>query len=35
MRIHYTKDPRLLRECLEEVSKERGDNNIEELSNKT
>jgi hypothetical protein len=35
MKTHYIKDPRLLKERLKEVSKKGGDNNVEELSDKT
>ena len=35
IRTHCAEDPRLPRERLEEAGKERGDNNVEELSDET
>jgi len=35
MRIYCAEDPRLLRERFEEAGKERGDNDVEELSDET
>jgi hypothetical protein len=35
MRIHSAEDARLLRERFEEAGKERGDDDVEELSDKT